>query len=260
MYAMSFKLFIFAMCNVAVITAQVKVDQQNTKNSTVTQNVTANIVQEKLPSEGGGVISSPSVPTSIQKPVNVGRELGEPNVISRITETISQPSNVSGTILKETVKASTEDPTLNLPDLLNKNHTVSPRKGVTFDPPERVSSTVSSSVNVTTPSTTTTTTTTTEPPVKKPLITENTDDDIVESSSKNNDSSSSNLHSANNLELLQEQKERQTAKYVIPIIGVILSVPLVAIVISILYKRGSEWWQHRHYRRMDFLIEGMYNS
>lgn len=253
---MSFKLFIFAVFNVAVITAQVKVDQQ--KNSTVTQNVTTNIVEEKLPSEGGGIVSNPPVLTPVEHPANVGRELGEPNVINRTTEAGAKTENISGTSLKEAVKATSNDPTVNLTDSLIKNHTVSPRKGVTFVPLENASSTTSSSINSTTPSTTTTTTTTTEQPVKKPLITEN--DDIVESSSKNNDSSSPSLHSANNLELLQEQKERQTARYVIPIIGVILSVPLVAVVISILYKRGSEWWQHRHYRRMDFLIEGMYNN
>jgi hypothetical protein len=55
-------------------------------------------------------------------------------------------------------------------------------------------------------------------------------------------------------------EKQQKTDYVVPIVVVILSVPLVAIVFSVLYKRGADWWQHRHYRRMDFLIEGMYNN
>ncbi|KAJ8949677.1 hypothetical protein NQ314_008138 [Rhamnusium bicolor] len=58
--------------------------------------------------------------------------------------------------------------------------------------------------------------------------------------------------------ILEEKSNR--ADYVVPIVAVILSVPLVAIIISVLYKRGTDWWQHRNYRRMDFLIEGMYNN
>ncbi|XP_018327397.1 uncharacterized protein LOC108738465 [Agrilus planipennis] len=52
--------------------------------------------------------------------------------------------------------------------------------------------------------------------------------------------------------------ERQ--KYLIPIVAVILSVPFVAILISLIYKKGSDWWRYRHYRRMDFLINGMYDT
>lgn len=62
-----------------------------------------------------------------------------------------------------------------------------------------------------------------------------------------------------NIDTLLEKKSKR-ANYVIPIVAVILSVPLVAIIISFLYKRGTDWWQHRNYRRMDFLIEGMYNN
>ncbi|KAJ8984561.1 hypothetical protein NQ317_006849 [Molorchus minor] len=60
------------------------------------------------------------------------------------------------------------------------------------------------------------------------------------------------------IDTLEKKSERST--YVIPIVAVIFSVPLVAIIISVVYKRGADWWQHRNYRRMDFLIEGMYNN
>lgn len=91
--------------------------------------------------------------------------------------------------------------------------------------------------------------------VKKPTITENSDDDFVQSDAK----TSKNKTSVDQL-VLDTNKEHKRAAYLIPIIAVIFSVPLVAVIMSVLYRRGSEWWQHRHYRRMDFLIEGMYNN
>lgn len=50
------------------------------------------------------------------------------------------------------------------------------------------------------------------------------------------------------------------SKMVLPIVIPILALPLVAGIIFIIYKRSSEFWEHRHYRRMDFLIDGMYNE
>ena len=48
--------------------------------------------------------------------------------------------------------------------------------------------------------------------------------------------------------------------YVIPIVLVIMAIPLVIVLALFLYKKGSEFWERRHYRRMDFLIDGMYNE
>jgi len=48
--------------------------------------------------------------------------------------------------------------------------------------------------------------------------------------------------------------------YVIPVVCVILAVPLVIVLAVFLYKKSSEFWERRHYRRMDFLIDGMYND
>lgn len=48
--------------------------------------------------------------------------------------------------------------------------------------------------------------------------------------------------------------------YVIPIVALIFAAPLLAILGMVLYKRSKEFWERRHYRRMDFLIDGMYND
>jgi hypothetical protein len=48
--------------------------------------------------------------------------------------------------------------------------------------------------------------------------------------------------------------------YVVPVVLVIMVIPLVIVLALFLYKKGSEFWERRHYRRMDFLIDGMYNE
>lgn len=96
---------------------------------------------------------------------------------------------------------------------------------------------------------------TTERP-KKPTLTEAEEDSVYVPSAKLNTTTDNHSH---NIDESFAENGRKT-DYIVPIVVVILSVPLVAILSSVIYKRGAEWWQHRHYRRMDFLIEGMYNN
>lgn len=95
---------------------------------------------------------------------------------------------------------------------------------------------------------------TTERP-KKPTLTEAEEDSVYVPSAKLNTTADNHGHSIDSF-----VENGKKTDYIVPIVVVILSVPLVAILSSVLYKRGAEWWQHRHYRRMDFLIEGMYNN
>ena len=48
--------------------------------------------------------------------------------------------------------------------------------------------------------------------------------------------------------------------YVVPIVIAMLAIPFVAVIGAFLYKKGRDFWDRRHYRRMDFLIDGMYND
>ncbi|EFN86853.1 hypothetical protein EAI_01776 [Harpegnathos saltator] len=48
--------------------------------------------------------------------------------------------------------------------------------------------------------------------------------------------------------------------YIIPVIITIIALPLLGTAIFVLYRRGRDCWDKRHYRRMDFLIDGMYND
>lgn len=47
---------------------------------------------------------------------------------------------------------------------------------------------------------------------------------------------------------------------VMPIVITILVVPMFAVLGYLAMKRGREAWKNRHYKRMDFLLDGMYND
>ena len=48
--------------------------------------------------------------------------------------------------------------------------------------------------------------------------------------------------------------------YIVPVIITIMALPLLGGAAFFLYRRGRDCWEKRHYRRMDFLIDGMYND
>ncbi|CAH2091831.1 unnamed protein product [Euphydryas editha] len=47
---------------------------------------------------------------------------------------------------------------------------------------------------------------------------------------------------------------------IMPIVITILVVPMFAVLSYMAIKRGQEAWKNRHYKRMDFLLDGMYND
>lgn len=48
--------------------------------------------------------------------------------------------------------------------------------------------------------------------------------------------------------------------YVLPVIVTLIALPVLGAIVFMLYKQGRDCWDKRHYRRMDFLIDGMYND
>lgn len=47
---------------------------------------------------------------------------------------------------------------------------------------------------------------------------------------------------------------------IMPIVITVLVVPMFAVLGYMALKRGQEAWKNRHYKRMDFLLDGMYND
>ncbi|CAF4955145.1 unnamed protein product [Pieris macdunnoughi] len=54
--------------------------------------------------------------------------------------------------------------------------------------------------------------------------------------------------------------ENSRPDLVMPIVITILVVPMFAVVGYMALKRGQDAWKNRHYKRMDFLLDGMYND
>ncbi|KAH8293362.1 hypothetical protein KR044_001449 [Drosophila immigrans] len=53
---------------------------------------------------------------------------------------------------------------------------------------------------------------------------------------------------------------RSDNDYLVPMVTVMVTVPLAIVVFVIGYRRFRDLWHTRHYRRMDFLVDGMYND
>jgi len=68
------------------------------------------------------------------------------------------------------------------------------------------------------------------------------------------------------------QDSGPTTDYVVPLVIAMLAVPLVGVLCALMYMKGRDFWERRHYgridflwdsrndSRMDFLIDGMYNN
>lgn len=141
--------------------------------------------------------------------------------------------------------------------------------------------TVTFSTTSTTTTTTTTTTSTTKPP-KKPKITYSVDDEpkLVQAAKPGYSSAAGSTVSDVNGRLHVEEPLAELSKeyiapaatllgdpnrnpghreYVIPVVTLIFAIPLLAGLFLLSYRRAKEFWLTRHYRRMDFLVDGMYN-
>lgn len=53
---------------------------------------------------------------------------------------------------------------------------------------------------------------------------------------------------------------RRKIDYIVPVVISMITLPLLSLIMYVLYRRGRDCWDKRHYRRMDFLIDGMYNE
>lgn len=61
-------------------------------------------------------------------------------------------------------------------------------------------------------------------------------------------------------ELQFDYQTTDRQQYVIPIIVLIFAVPMVLGMVTVFTRRFKHYWTTRHYRRMDFLLDGMYNT
>ncbi|XP_053692774.1 probable serine/threonine-protein kinase dyrk2 [Sabethes cyaneus] len=142
--------------------------------------------------------------------------------------------------------------------------------------------TVSPTASSSTTSTTTAATTTTTKTPNKPKITYSVDDEprLLQAAKPGYNSAASSLNSgvsSANGRLHIEEPLAELSKeyiqpvgmmepsrgghreYVVPVVTLIFAIPLLIGLFLLSYRRAKEFWLTRHYRRMDFLVDGMYN-
>lgn len=240
-----------------------------TSNLHIKINETSSSTTKNIPTEGGMVIVSdknrtkpentllkPTVNNSTATNTSVHNETISRNKVVKTTSTVASAVtttlkiNVPTTTTEKIIPVSEAEAPLIVNVTNNQSSTtekleitgdskIKPRKGAPEYIPENVTST------------------TKKPRKMKPTVTIGSDDDgkVIFNGHKNSKGNSSIFKPDGILSGRYRPED-----YVLPIVMTILAVPLLAILLTVLYKRGSEWWQHRHYRRMDFLIDGMYNN
>ncbi|CAB3225026.1 unnamed protein product [Arctia plantaginis] len=97
---------------------------------------------------------------------------------------------------------------------------------------------------------------------KKPLI---LNADLLENAQSEIKSSpativNSQIQSPNNKVKTYISSANNHPGMVMPIVITILLVPMFAVLGYMALRRGQEAWKNRHYKRMDFLLDGMYND
>ncbi|XP_044730339.1 uncharacterized protein LOC123293543 [Chrysoperla carnea] len=162
-----------------------------------------------------------------------------------------------------------------------KHNTITARKGVNATIPtidKTINQTVKTNITeikstTVIPSSSTTTTTTEVPKIipAKPTVTIGADEPYAPSHFLNKKaqikesipSPTTKLNDTidkKNVEKLLSSKVDEGPDYIVPIVITILSVPLFIALMMLAYRHGADWWDRRHYRRMDYLIEGIYNN
>lgn len=104
-------------------------------------------------------------------------------------------------------------------------------------------------------------TTSTMPPPKKPTITQSVED-VPELKSQlvkmpNPSPEVDTLNEPRPLE--SSEKHTDGRQYIVPMVGIILAIPFLIIIANVVTRRLRDLWSKRNYRRMDYLIEEMYN-
>ncbi|XP_059618748.1 uncharacterized protein LOC132263149 [Phlebotomus argentipes] len=113
----------------------------------------------------------------------------------------------------------------------------------------------------------TTASTTTTPRPKKPSLTVSVQDDpsLLEVPAKSQHPQSggrldveepvAQLSQENILELPVNHRD-----YIVPIVVLIFAIPMILGLATVVVRRFRDYWLTRHYRRMDYLVDGMYNE
>ncbi|XP_075972757.1 uncharacterized protein LOC142974363 [Anticarsia gemmatalis] len=231
-----------------------KLNTSDTRNKTVTESPAkklSNVRNVTLVSEGGSILPDTPVLSLVQSFPNTDIEMSDKKVHARkgaFLTTSQEEEQLPVTSVNTTNKITTTG---------DKPHTAI----------ERLNSTIAN-VNVTKGESTLN-------------LVKNTTN-IVENTNKTVTPTKPTILSYNDLEKTLVKTEQGTATdethtsskdvksyitnpnshpgMVMPIVITILLVPMFAVLGYMALRRGQEAWKNRHYKRMDFLLDGMYND
>uniref|UniRef100_A0A182SW33 Uncharacterized protein n=1 Tax=Anopheles maculatus TaxID=74869 RepID=A0A182SW33_9DIPT len=234
-----------------------------------------------------------SVPAAGSNNTTNSETATQSNVTTTTTSVASSASNGGSTIPTISANASSTTassvkpqptPTQSIPPSSTNATTTLGTSGTSSS--NSTSSTTTTTTSTTPPSTTTTTTTTTTSttstttttkPPKKPKITYSVEDEpkLLQAAKPGYGAPYDPVDSSGRLRidepLAQFSKEflggvggpgeppNSRREYIVPIVTLIFAIPLLLGLFLLSYRRAKEFWLTRHYRRMDFLIDGMYN-
>ncbi|XP_052867579.1 uncharacterized protein LOC128273610 [Anopheles cruzii] len=227
------------------------------------------------------VAQHPSSPTPTANPVNVTKGEAPPLGNSSVSDhSITNSTAGAFPTTAPSVKLSSAKSTLYTaaPAAVA---TSAPNRTITA-PPSLVTTIKTSSSSTTTSTTTTTTQATTTPskPPKKPKIVFSVEDepkllhaaktayfvspyDPIDNEDRHRPRVDEPLAQLSQEYIPQPGSgsalPNERREYILPIVTLIFVIPLLLGLFLLSYRRAKEFWLTRHYRRMDFLIDGMYN-
>lgn len=219
-------------------------------------------------SHSRGVSKTDRVPSNEDHDSNISgnksiTEIKSENIVELSNQTNSAKSN-------QETKVVQQDPAVDKSSIDSKPKTASAASSTST-----TTTTITSSTSTSTTTTTTTTTpkpTTTTPAPKKPLITQSVEDipGLLSKAAEAHpqltnplpaeDGGSNEPHSLQSSEKITYRSyQLPNHNWVMTIVGIIVVIPLIIVVSNCAVRKARDIWSKRRYRRMDYLIEDMYN-
>ncbi|EDW07429.2 uncharacterized protein Dmoj_GI14869 [Drosophila mojavensis] len=204
-------------------------------------------------------------PLPVNKPVKVNATADQSPVLARGVTNTDRATVVklpASTPEPQLPKASNTTTTTITPITQQTKSTVKTDKivadGVSLTTTTTTTTTTSTTTTTTTPSTTTTTTARPKKPTVTSSMAKQIEGEKLDMSALNGGSVAPHVLPVQ--QMSSSLVNRGENEYIVPIVTVMLAVPLAIAVFIVGYRRFRDLWTTRHYRRMDFLVDGMYND
>lgn len=258
-------IFYLLLCHILLIpivnSSNTTVAKPEPTNKTVTESQKVNqpnATKETLLTEGGAVL--PGVGASIlalpkEKITNLDNELGKTKV--KPVKARKGVVYVEEDSEKQKKTSNSNEIPVTAPKILDKTADV---KNVTVTTNHSIESKVNTSQLNNVVKGVNKTETETETPKKPLLLSYDSLANMTVKSSPGTLVTPNQIQSPNKDIKIYTKSANSHPGMIMPIVITILLVPMFAVLGYMALRRGQEAWKNRHYKRMDFLLDGMYND